>query len=78
MMQSADRGSDVHLTLLVPLRDVYTGAAHSITLPKVKLCKSCRGTGARSEQDVIACPHCHGQGKIIQRVQIALGFVTNL
>eukprot|EP01008_Symbiontida_sp_HLA12_P002476 NODE_419_length_928_cov_256.447205_g411_i0.p1 GENE.NODE_419_length_928_cov_256.447205_g411_i0~~NODE_419_length_928_cov_256.447205_g411_i0.p1 ORF type:complete len:221 (+),score=12.89 NODE_419_length_928_cov_256.447205_g411_i0:107-769(+) len=49
---------------------------HSVTLHKQKLCRKCKGTGAKSKGDVKQCPVCKGRGMTSQRQQLAPGFVV--
>lgn len=39
------------------------------------MCPHCRGSGADSHEDVSQCTRCNGQGIVIERQQIAPGFV---
>ncbi|KAK7200340.1 DNAj-like protein [Novymonas esmeraldas] len=72
------RGSDMEMLLVVPLEDMYSGAAHTFKFVKRKICRACKGSGARSSEDVVKCPHCQGHGRVLQRVQIAPGFVQQM
>jgi len=72
------RGQDVQMSLKINLEDVYNGNAHKVTLQKQKLCRACKGTGARSKDDVAPCNRCQGKGVVVQRVQIAPGFVQQI
>ncbi|RNF11732.1 heat shock protein DnaJ [Trypanosoma rangeli] len=74
----ADRGKNEELLLQVPLEDVYSGAAHTVKLAKSKICRACRGTGARSKEHLLRCPHCNGEGRILRRVQFVPGFVQQM
>ncbi|CAJ1989439.1 J46 / DnaJ domain-containing protein / JDP46 [Leishmania donovani] len=74
----AERGKDMELLMVVPLEDIYRGAAHTSRFAKRKICRACKGTGARSGEDVVKCPHCQGRGRLAQRVQIAPGFVQQM
>ncbi|CCW63391.1 unnamed protein product [Phytomonas sp. EM1] len=74
----SDRGKNLSLVLLVPLRDAYTGAEHRVVFRKTKLCRTCRGTGARSPEDIIPCTVCQGSGSVIRQVQFAPGFVQQV
>ncbi|ORC85727.1 heat shock protein DnaJ [Trypanosoma theileri] len=76
--QSADRGKNEDMLLLVPLADVYTGAAHTVRLPRTKICRACHGSGAHSRSDLQTCEHCGGSGHVVRRVQLAPGFVQQL
>lgn len=39
------------------------------------VCPHCRGSGADSHDDIVECDRCGGKGHILQRQQIAPGFV---
>nr|CCD16647.1 unnamed protein product [Trypanosoma congolense IL3000] len=73
-----DRGEDEEVTLLVPLEDMYNGAAHTVRMPRMKICRKCRGTGAKSKEDYQQCPYCRGSGRMVRRVQIVPGFVQQV
>ncbi|CCW70919.1 unnamed protein product [Phytomonas sp. Hart1] len=75
---ASDRGRNLSLVLDVPLRDAYTGAEHRVVFQKTKLCRACRGTGARSPSDIVACPMCQGSGSVVRRVQFAPGFIQQM
>lgn len=75
---TSDRGEDLNLLLVVPLEDVYNGEAHTMKFTKTKICRACRGTGAKSREHVVTCPHCQGSGRVLRRVQIAPGFVQQM
>lgn len=77
-MQQSDRGPDVSMLLIVSLEDAYTGADHAVSFSKKKICRACRGSGARSAKDVTKCPHCNGAGVLLRRVQLAPGFVQQM
>lgn len=75
---ASDRGGDKELLVVVPLEDIYKGATHTFRFAKQKICRACHGSGARSKEDLVKCPHCKGSGVLLQRVQIAPGFVQQL
>ncbi|CAJ1027638.1 putative DnaJ domain/DnaJ C terminal domain/DnaJ central domain containing protein [Leishmania utingensis] len=75
---NGERGKDMELLMVVPLEDIYRGAAHTSRFAKRRICRACKGTGARSAEDVVKCPHCQGHGRLVQRVQIAPGFVQQV
>ena len=70
-----NKGQNMQLKMSVPLSDVYNGHMHKITINKQKLCKQCKGSGAASKADFAKCPHCKGKGVVLQRIQLAPGFV---
>lgn len=73
-----NKGQNQQMTVEVPLSDVYNGASHKLTINKQKLCKRCRGTGAASKDDFTKCSQCKGQGQVVQRIQLAPGFVQQM
>lgn len=77
-MVNQNVGANMEMVLTVPLEDMYKGAAHTVSFQKVKICRACRGTGAKSPQHLHTCPQCHGKGSVVQNVQIAPGFVTRM
>lgn len=72
------KGANIDYTMLVTLEDIYSGAAHSVRLQKQKICKRCRGLGAASKDDFQVCSQCKGKGVVLQRIQLAPGFVQQL
>jgi DnaJ-class molecular chaperone len=76
--QDRTKGQDVHMQIKVSLEDVYNGASHRVTLQKQKLCRKCKGSGAASKEDLQPCNRCQGKGVIIQKIQLAPGFVQQV
>eukprot|EP00796_Vickermania_ingenoplastis_P013408 gene13408-9225_t len=74
----AGAGSNMELVLVVPLEDMYSGGGHTVTFQKTKICRACRGSGAKSQKHVHTCTHCGGKGRVLQNVQLAPGFVTRM
>jgi DnaJ-related protein SCJ1 len=72
----AKRGSNLNMLMLVNLEDIYNGAAHTVKFNKQKICRTCRGTGAASKEDLITCRECGGSGHTVQTIQIMPGFHT--
>ena len=71
---SGERGGNTELLLMVSLPDIYNGATHTIRLEKQKVCRACRGAGARSKDDFATCLTCGGKGRLVQQVMLAPGF----
>ncbi len=57
------RGSDIHLELTVPLRQVLEGGRQAVTITRPGPCSRCSGSGARSGTVPRACPDCGGAGQ---------------
>ncbi len=64
--RAARRGSDVELTVRVPLSAAVHGARPTIEVPRSDPCGDCRGTGARNGTALETCPECHGEGQVRQ------------
>ncbi|URJ32195.1 molecular chaperone DnaJ [Blochmannia endosymbiont of Camponotus sp.] len=66
------RGSDLRYNIELSLEDAVRGIIKEICIPTLSTCEKCRGSGARSNSDIITCMTCHGQGQ----VQIRQGFFS--
>ena len=62
------RGTDVELTLRLPLIAAVQGAKPTVEVPHTGPCPACQGTGARDGTALETCSECHGEGQI-RRVQ---------
>ncbi len=58
------RGSDVELTVRLPLSAALRGARPTIEVPRSTPCPDCRGTGAKNGTALETCPECHGEGQV--------------
>ncbi len=60
------RGSDVELTVRLPLSAAVRGARPTLEVPRSKPCSDCQGTGAKNGTALETCPECHGEGQVRQ------------
>ena len=67
-------GNDLRYDIEVTLEDVVNGKETIIEVPTLKVCDSCRGSGARSGTSGTTCTMCGGKGQISQRAGF---FVTS-
>lgn len=58
------RGADLRYSLDVTLEEAAFGAEKKIELPRMHICKSCNGTGAK-ERGLRDCEPCKGSGQIV-------------
>ena len=66
--REAGRGTDVEMTLRLPLAAAVRGAHPTVEVPHARPCPDCLGTGAKNGTAVETCPECGGQGQV-RRVQ---------
>ena len=64
------RGNDVLLRHTVTLEQILDEEEIEISAELSAVCDSCRGTGAKSEDDVQICSTCNGQGRIMQQARV--------
>ncbi|MCI4368091.1 MAG: J domain-containing protein [Thermoplasmata archaeon] len=60
----ANRGSDIEVTVRLPLADAVTGAEPTLEVPHTGRCEDCRGTGAKRGTALETCPECEGRGQL--------------
>lgn len=58
------RGRDLRYDLKISMEDAYKGAVKTIEIPRVEVCSSCGGSGARTPQDIETCQVCGGTGQV--------------
>ena len=64
------RGNDVLLRHSVTLEQILDEDEVEISAELSAVCDSCRGTGAKSQDDVQICSTCNGQGRIMQQARV--------
>ena len=58
------RGADLRYNLEVELGDVLEGTESQIQIPKMRMCQTCEGSGARPGTSPETCGRCHGAGQV--------------
>jgi molecular chaperone DnaJ len=66
------RGSDLRYNFEVSLEESFRGKQTTIRVQTLASCDQCKGTGAEAGSRPIACPTCHGRG----RIRAQRGFFT--
>jgi molecular chaperone DnaJ len=66
------RGSDLRYNLEISLEESFRGKQTAIRVQTLATCDQCKGTGAEAGSRPIACPTCHGRG----RIRAQQGFFT--
>jgi len=62
-----EQGADLSYNLELTFEQAAFGYSTELEIPRLDLCGSCGGTGARTSRDVEICPTCSGSGQ--QRIQ---------
>ncbi|KAG7841048.1 hypothetical protein KL942_002036 [Ogataea angusta] len=70
------RTEDAILMVEVTLEELYNGKVIKTSSTRNKLCKHCKGSGARKSAIPIKCTTCHGDGYVMKIRQLAPGLVT--
>ena len=58
------RGADLRYDLELNLEEAVAGSTVKIRVPKLVLCESCEGSGAKKGSSPVSCPTCGGQGQV--------------
>jgi molecular chaperone DnaJ len=66
-------GRDLETQIEITLEQAAFGSAVSITLPHLKKCATCDGSGIEPGSQLVTCPQCHGSGRIVQRILTTSG-----
>jgi len=70
------RGSDLRYDLEITLEEAAEGTEKTIEIPHTVKCPECKGTGAKSEDDIIECPECEGTGFSRRTARTPFGLFT--
>ena len=62
--ERAYRGADLRYNLELSLEDAVSGTTVKIRVPKMVVCNTCNGTGAKKGTTPITCPTCDGVGQV--------------
>jgi molecular chaperone DnaJ len=60
----AIRGSDIEVSVRLPLSAAIRGATPTLEVPRAGSCPECDGTGAKDGTALETCSECHGQGQV--------------
>jgi molecular chaperone DnaJ len=72
------KGSDLRITLKLSLEEIAQGVTKKIRVKKLKVCKTCGGSGARPGSQRQTCPTCRGAGEIRQVSRSLFGNFVNV
>ncbi len=72
------RGNDLQVKLQLSLQEVAEGVTKKIRIRRLRPCKSCGGSGAKSPGAIKPCAACHGTGQIRQATRSVFGQFVNV
>ncbi|HYJ32053.1 MAG TPA: molecular chaperone DnaJ [Candidatus Binatia bacterium] len=72
------RGNTLELRLPLTLEEIATGTEKRVKVRHLRVCKTCKGTGAKEGTSRITCPKCHGSGQIRQVQRSIFGQLINV
>ena|SRR5437867_9059311 len=58
------RGTDLGYDLEISLEEAAFGKDAELHLTRTLTCTECRGSGAKSPEDIVTCASCHGSGQL--------------
>lgn len=58
------RGADLRYDLDLELEEAVGGTTVKIRVPKLVLCETCNGSGAKKGTSPVTCPTCNGMGQV--------------
>jgi molecular chaperone DnaJ len=71
--QRSMRGNDISVDIELTFKESVFGTKRSLKLMKNNTCESCKGSGAKTQSEMITCATCNGNGKIRETRQSILG-----
>lgn len=60
----AKRGADLRFDLEITLEDAAKGLQRELRIPRLDLCATCRGSGAKAGTTSVPCSQCAGTGQV--------------
>jgi molecular chaperone DnaJ len=67
------RGRDMETQIEITLEQAAFGTEVGFTLPHMKKCTTCGGSGIEPGSHLVTCPKCQGSGRIAHRIKAASG-----
>ena len=67
------RGSDLETQIEITLEQSAFGTEVGVTVPRMKKCTRCGGSGIEPGSQLVTCPKCHGSGRLALRIEADSG-----
>ena len=74
----ATRGRDLDAQMEITLEQAASGTELEVTLPRLKRCSRCGGSGVEPGSHSVTCPKCKGAGRVEYEAASGLGHVVVL
>ena len=74
----ATRGRDLDAQMEITLQQAASGAELDVTLPRLKKCGRCGGSGVEPGSHSVTCPKCKGAGRVEYETESGSGHVVVL
>ncbi len=58
------RGADLRYDVRIDLEEAHRGSEHSIEIPRLESCATCKGSGAADPSSLVVCDLCGGRGTL--------------
>lgn len=71
------RGSNIEKYMTIDFMEAVLGTKKTIRVDVEENCKTCKGTGAKSDDDIVTCSNCHGSGYVEVDQRTILGTVRS-
>ena len=71
----AQHGRDLAARTIITLDQAAFGTEFEVTLPRLKRCSNCKGSGVEFGSQSMMCPECKGTGRIEHKVMSGFGQV---
>ena len=70
------RGESLRTSVTIRFEEAAFGCEKEISIERVEVCDTCRGSGCAKGTTAEVCPDCRGSGMVQQRRQTPLGFMS--
>jgi molecular chaperone DnaJ len=60
----AQRGADLRYDMTLTFEEAFSGVSTKIKVPRMELCETCKGTGAKPGSGAVTCETCRGRGQL--------------
>lgn len=61
------KGTNRTLKFTITIEELYNGGTKDYFVKFQRPCSSCNGSGSKSNNEEVVCPHCGGTGQIVER-----------